>query len=620
MSQKHHNELVYSEQELFEKKRITQFLTNNNVKFDALGNVYRDYEAYIRINNLKNRLKPKIKPYLPPPVEKTKQKEKRTQSTSPAKKPKKEKQSSKPLTKKTNKSQQGFHSVAAAAEQVIYPLESSYISAPNNYVPESEEAAAHLPEIVPQQQQQYEEEVDVVDVAVDAVMQELISLLQSRKDDPHLNVQDAIKAICLTQIQRYSLNPEQSVIAINKVMQIMNQTKNKVFEPEENQVSENWSRTPRLGSMKVHSEDFSSLNENLKHVPFEKRIEMNEYLDEFILHEDSKPQNKSFGSKPRETLEYGSSEFEQDLRSADELHQSKSHHGNISEVSNRNNPDPTGQITPKSKSSVRSRQRQQHETNRSSKSQNQTPEKRSLSAKSKSPQRGSPVKKSRSKSPQWRYTDSDDYVNIEKRTNTNKKKSVSPIKIKDLKLKERLSTTPPARGKPQWNEKKKSESHNRQYESSGLKAPTYHSPLKREVRKKLDDYERLSKQKMNTMNNSFGGKFYSAVDGLLRSNNKSPSPITNRSFVYKSDPYDLEQTKLNKKRLNEEWYNEQSRKVFQDRIGNIDKNFSKHFSDRISLDQVGSSDKVKYYKMLLQKSKLNTVEKFRKSHVPVAPK
>jgi len=618
MSQKHHNELVYSKQELFEKKRITEFLTNNNVKFDALGNVYRDYEAYIRINNLQNRFKPKIKPYHPPPVEKSKQKEKQPQSTSPAKKPKKDKQSSKPFTKKkssANKSQQGFHSVAAVNEQVIYPAESSYISAPNGYASQSEEAT-HLD--IPQQQQQHEEETDVVDVAVDAVMQELISLLQNRKDDPSLNVQDAIKTICLTQIQKYSLNPEQSVLAINKVMQMMNHTTNKTFEAEQKQVSENWSRTPRLGSIKVHSEDFSSLNEKIKPAPFEKRIEMNEYLDEFILHEDSRTQNKASPSKPQETLEYASSEFEQDLRSGDELHQSKSHHRTISEtqgVSNRNNPEPTSQITPKSKSSIRSRQLQKHDnlTNRSSKSRNQTPEKESLS-------RGSPIKKRKSKSPQWRYTDSTDYVNIEKRSDMNQKRSMSPIKIKGLKLKERLSHTPPIRGKPQWNEKKKSENYNHQSSSSDLKTPTYHSPLKREARKKFDDYERLSKQKVNTMNHSFGDKLYSAVNGLLRPNNKSPSPITNRSFVYKSGPYDLEQTKLDKKRLNEEWYNEQSRKTFQDRIENIDKNFSKHFSDQISLDKIGSSDKVKYYKMLLQKSKLKTVEKFRKSHVPVATK
>jgi len=654
-----HQELVYSKQELVDKKDITQFLTNNDIKFDELGNIYRDYQAYIKINNLQNRLKPKAKPYIPPPQEKPKPKKiKRPHSNSPTKNPKKEKQkkSTNSISKKTNnlsdKDQANFHSLAPPVDHQVsnsFPPEIiSYTSAPIKSIPKLEEvnsSSHNVDEISETVQQQQQHEEDVVDIVVPSVMRELIYFIQNKKDDPQLNVQDAIKSICLSHIQKYSLNQEQSIRAINRVMQdfssmMANHRKDRGSLKE----SETWSRTPRLGSMKTPSENFSSLNDK----NFEaaggaaKRIELNEYLDEFISHNEEEELKRKKRPLPveAEAGEYFS-EGEEDFKNGDEVNHSKlagsgiksNHHLGAPPEASKSSYSSQGQrinnfSKTKSQSSFRSHQLQDENiTGRSNKS-SKTHEKeqsRSRGAKSKP---STPVKdKKNSKSPQWRYTSPDDYVSVEKKKSADSKSpdqrntTISPVKVKNLKLKERLGSEIP-KGQ-HWNEKKEFEKHIFIRSGSDLKAPSYHSPLKRELRKKFDDYQRLSKLKVSQMNNSLVEKLSTTVDGLLRSNNKSPSPMTNRSFVYKSGPPEVEQNKLGKKRLNEEWYNEQSRKVFQDRVQNMEKQFSKFLPSKgttaISCDQLGSSDKVKYYKMLLQRSKLQTVENYRKIP-PTIPK
>lgn len=620
-----HQELVYSKQELVEKKDITQFLTKNNIKFDELGNVYRDYQAYIKINNLQNKQKVKVKPYIPPLQEKPKPKKiKRPISASPTKKPKKEKQkkSSKKTTKQSEEDQAEYYSLAPRIvdhhqQQVqdSHPeATSSYISAPMPKLEEVVNSSHHHDEesqinyisenAAPQQQQQE----DVVDIVVPSVIRELIFFIQNKKDDPQLNVQDAIKSICLSHIQRYSLNQEQSVRAINRVMQDFGtMMKNVSNEKASQKESENWSRTPRLGSMKSPSEDPDEA----------KRIELNEYLDEFISHNEEESHSKKRPPPPfKEEIGEYVSEIEQEEEDS-KIDHSKSESkiksnnnvaaGSKSSYSSQNRINNFSKT--KSKSSFRSGQVQdENNTGRSEKT-------RSISAKSKTPT--TPVKtKKNSRSPQWRYTSPDDYVSVEKKKSAANSKSPSPVKVQ--KQRRQVSELPKGQ---HWNEKTEFDKRVLLTYQSGSIPNNYHSPIKREVRKKFDDYERLSKLKMSQLNNSLGEKLSTTMDGFLRT--KSPSPMTNRSFVYKSGPPEVEQNKLGRKRLNEEWYNEQSRKVFQDRVDNMEKQFSKFLPNKaattISCDKLGSSDKVKFYKMLLQRSKLQTVENYRKIP-PTVPK
>jgi len=151
-----------------------------------------------------------------------------------------------------------------------------------------------------------------------------------------------------------------------------------------------------------------------------------------------------------------------------------------------------------------------------------------------------------------------------------------------------------------------------------LRAPRYHSPKKAEIRRKLGDYEKFYKDKIETLNMNFIEKMTSTLKEFVRSNERSLSPIANRSFVFKYDPIVVEQAKLDKRRLNEEWYNEHSRKLLQKQIESVDRKQSKLLRKKspdslVDYQQLSSSEIVAYHKTLLHKTQLQAIENFRKS-------
>jgi len=156
-------------------------------------------------------------------------------------------------------------------------------------------------------------------------------------------------------------------------------------------------------------------------------------------------------------------------------------------------------------------------------------------------------------------------------------------------------------------------------ELADLRVPRYHSPKKVEIRRKLGDYDKFYKERIEGLNNSFIDKVTSTLKEFVRSNEKSWSPITNRGFVFKYDPIEVEQAKFNQKKFIEELYNEYSRKLLQKQIDHVDKKQTKLLRNKsresspVDYKRLSSSDIMAYHKTLLLKSQLQSIDNFRKT-------